>query len=164
MTEWLATILVGIAIAVGIAGVILPILPGVWLIWGAALVYGISVGFEDWGWLAMGIITLLAVAGTAVVYYLPAKKTSEVGMPRWGQATVALLAIVGFFVIPIVGAFIGLALGTLLVSLAVERDVSDALATAWATLLEMVKGAAAQLGVALLMALVWGLWAFSVLG
>ncbi len=40
--------------------------------------------------------------------------------------------------------------------------MGDALGTAWATLLEMFKGAVAQLGIALLMAVVWGLWALNV--
>ena len=162
MTEWLVTILVGIVVAVGIAGVILPLLPGLWLIWGAGLVYGLIVGFGAAGWLAMAALTVLAVGGTAVVYYLPAKKTSEVGIPWWGQFLIAGFSIAGFFMVPIVGAFIGLAVGTLFVALVVERDVGDALGTAWATLLEMFKGAVAQLGIALLMAVVWGLWALSV--
>ena len=163
MTDWAATILIGIVIAIGIAGVILPILPGLWLIWVAALVYGLLVGFSVWGWLAMALLTLLAAVGTGIVYYLPARKTGEVGLPRWGQLVIAGFAVVGFFVIPIVGAFVGLAVGALLVALVVERDLGGALGKAWATLLEMLKGAAAQLGIALVMALVWGLWAVSVL-
>ena len=162
MNAWIATILVGIVVAVGIAGVILPILPGLWLIWGAALVYGLLVGFGWAGWVAMVVLTVLALVGTGIVYYLPARKTSEAGVPRWGQLVIAAFAVVGFFVIPIIGAFVGLAVGALLVALVVERDVTDALGTAWATLVEMFKGAALQLGIALLMALVWGLWAFSV--
>jgi uncharacterized protein len=163
VTDWVITILAGTAIAIGIAGVILPILPGLWLIWGAALVYGLVVGFDAWGWAAMAIITALAGAGTGVVYYLPVRKTREAGLPQWGQLLIAGFAVVGFFVVPIVGAFLGLALGALLVALVVERDVGNALGVAWATLVEMLKGAAVQLGVALLMAVVWGLWAFSVL-
>ena len=163
MTDWAATILIGIVIAIGIAGVILPILPGLWLIWVAALVYGLLVGFSVWGWLAMALLTLLAAVGTGIVYYLPARKTGEVGLPRWGQLVIAGFAVIGFFLIPIVGAFVGLAVGALLVALVVERDLGGAFGKAWATLLEMLKGAAAQLGIALVMALVWGLWAVSVL-
>jgi uncharacterized protein len=162
VSEWSATILVGIAIAIGIAGVILPILPGIWLIWGAALVYGFMVGFGAVAWLALIVLTGLAAAGTAVVYYLPARKSGEVGLPRWGQVVIAGIAIAGFFVIPIVGAFIGLAAGAFLVALVMERDLSDAVGKAWTLLVEMLKGAAAQLGVALLMAVVWGLWAWTV--
>lgn len=162
MSDWAATILVGLAIAVGIAGVILPILPGIWLIWAAALVYGFMVGFGPAGWLAMVVLTVLAAVATGVVYYLPARKGGEVGLPGWGQVVIAGFAIVGFFVIPIVGAFIGLGVGAFLVALAMERDVAGAIGKAWALLVEMLKGAAVQLGVALVMALVWGLWAWSV--
>lgn len=162
MSDLAATILVGIAIAVGIAGVILPILPGLWLIWGASLVYGLMVGFGVAGWLAMIVLTALAAAGTVVVYFLPARKSGEVGLPLWGQVVIAGFAIAGFFAIPIVGAFVGLVAGAFLVALAMERNMSDAAGKAWALLVEMLKGAAAQLGVALVMALVWGLWAWSV--
>jgi uncharacterized protein len=162
VSEWAATVLVGLAIAVGIAGVILPLLPGIWLIWGAALVYGLMVGFGIAGWLAMIVLTGLAAVATGVVYYLPARKSGEVGLPGWGQVVIAGFAVVGFFVIPIVGAFVGLAAGAFLAALAMERDVSDAVGKAWTLLVEMLKGAAVQLGLALVMAVVWGVWAWTV--
>jgi uncharacterized protein YqgC (DUF456 family) len=68
LTDWLATVLAGILIAVGIAGVIVPILPGLLLIWGAALFYGLMVGFGFAGWLAMAVITALALIGTGIGY------------------------------------------------------------------------------------------------
>lgn len=162
MTEWAATVLVGIVIAVGIAGVILPILPGVWLIWAAAVVYGFLVGFDGWAWPALISITALAAAGTAIIYYLPARKTGEVGMPRWGQLLVAVAAVIGFFVIPIVGAIVGVIVATLFVALVVERDLGNAGSTAWAMLVAILKASAIQLAIALTMAVVWGLWALSV--
>lgn len=162
MTEWAATVLVGIVIAVGIAGVILPILPGVWLIWAAAVVYGFLVGFDGWAWPALTSITALAAAGTAIIYYLPARKTGEVGMPRWGQLLVAVAAVIGFFVIPIVGAIVGVIVATLFVALVVERDLGNAGSTAWAMLVAILKASAIQLAIALTMAVVWGLWALSV--
>ncbi len=163
MTDWLATALAGILIAVGIAGVILPILPGLLLIWGAALFYGLVVGFGFAGWLAMAVITALALTGTGVGYYLPARKTREVGFPLWGQLLVAGATVVGFFVVPVVGAIFGLVLATLFVALAVERNLGDAWGTGWAMLIEVLKSATIQLGMALFMAMAWGLWALSVL-
>ena len=163
MTDWAATVLVGIVIAVGIAGVVLPVLPGLWLIWGAALVYGFLVGFNGWAWPAMVAMTALAAAGTATIYYLPAKKTGEVGIPGWGQLVIAASAVVGFFVIPIVGAIVGVVVGTLGVAVIVERDLRSAGSTAWSMLVEILKAAAIQLAIALAMAVVWGAWAFTVL-
>ncbi len=163
MTYWTVTILVGIAIAIGVAGVVVPLLPGIWLIWGAALVYGLATGFTGWAWIAMAIITVLAGIGTAAVIYLPARKTTEIGISRGGQLLIAGFSVAGFFIVPIVGAFLGLAVGTLVVSMAMERNVTDAFATAWVAMWEMLKGAAIQLAVALAMAFVWGAWAFTVL-
>lgn len=163
MTEWAATVLIGIAIAIGIAGVILPILPGLWLIWGASLLYGFLVGFDGWALPALAAITALAAVGTAIVYYLPARKTGEVGIPGWGQLFVAVCAVVGFFVIPIVGAIVGVVVGTAAVAVVVERDLRNAGSTTWAMLVEILKAAAIQLAIALAMAVVWGLWAFTVL-
>lgn len=162
MTDWAATVLVGIGIAVGIAGVILPILPGLWLIWGASLLYGFLVGFDGWAWPALVAITALAAVGTAIIYYLPAMKSGEVGMPGWAQLFIAGCAVVGFFVIPIVGAIVGVVVGTAAVAMVVERDLRNAGGTAWAMLVEILKAAAIQLAIALAMAGVWGLWAFTV--
>jgi hypothetical protein len=50
-----------------------------------------------------------------------------------------------------------------LVALAVERNLGEAWGTGWAMLIEMLKSAAIQLGMALFMAMAWGLWALSVL-
>lgn len=163
MTDWAATVLVGVVIAVGIAGVILPIVPGLWLIWGASVLYGLMVGFDGWAWPALVAITALAAVGTAVIYYLPARKTGEVGIPGWGQLVVAVGAVIGFFVIPVVGAVVGVVVATLGVAVVVERDLTTAGSTALAMLMEILKAAAIQLAVALAMAVVWGLWAFTVL-
>lgn len=83
-------------------------------------------------------------------------------MPRWGQLLVAVAAVIGFFVIPIVGAIVGVIVATLFVALVVERDLGNAGSTAWAMLVAILKASAIQLAIALTMAVVWGLWALSV--
>lgn len=83
-------------------------------------------------------------------------------MPGWAQLFIAGCAVVGFFVIPIVGAIVGVVVGTAAVAVVVERDLRNAGGTAWAMLVEILKAAAIQLAIALAMAGVWGLWAFTV--
>ena len=56
-TDTLLVAVVAIAMVMGLAGTVLPILPGLWLIWGAALVYGLVAGFGASGWVAMTLIT-----------------------------------------------------------------------------------------------------------
>jgi hypothetical protein len=84
-------------------------------------------------------------------------------MPGWGQLFIAGCAVVGFFVIPIVGAVVGVVVGTAAVAVIVERDLRNAGSTAWVMLVEILKAAAIQLAIALAMAVIWGLWALTVL-
>ena len=52
----------------GVVGVVVPVLPDVWLIWLAAIGYGLLQEplFNSWiGGIAMGFLTLLALAGQA---------------------------------------------------------------------------------------------------
>lgn len=107
------TALVAIAMAVGLIGTVVPVLPGLLLIWAAALVFGLFAGFGTVGVVAMALLTMLLAVGMAMSYVLP-KRAGE----RGGAATSSLRlgmvgAIVGFFVIPVLGLPIGGALGVL---------------------------------------------------
>jgi len=101
---------VAIAIVVGIAGVVIPGLPGSLLVGGAVLVWAITLG-EVVGWIVFAIVVLLLVLGVVVKYAVPGKQLKSVGIPNstlwWGAAG----AIVGYFAIPIVGVLVGFPLG-----------------------------------------------------
>jgi hypothetical protein len=56
-------VVTALLIVVGIAGTLLPILPGVALIWAATIAYGLVEGFGAVGLTAMAIITGLAFSG-----------------------------------------------------------------------------------------------------
>ncbi|HEY4722209.1 MAG TPA: DUF456 domain-containing protein, partial [Anaerolineae bacterium] len=55
-----ATLLVMLA---GLAGTVLPALPGLTLMWIGALGYGLFVGFETWGIAIFAVMTLLTIIG-----------------------------------------------------------------------------------------------------
>jgi len=154
----LLTIVVALAIAVGVVGTLVPVLPGLWLIWAAVLVYGIAEGFGAVGFGIFIIISALAAAGTAAAVLLPQRAARGQGISRWGQALAAVLGIVGFLVIPIVGAAVGFVAGILIAALVQSRDFRAAARSTWSTL----KGVAAVTGVqfltALAMAALWAGW------
>ena len=57
----------GIAVAfilIGLAGTVVPILPGILLIWLTVLAYAIVDGFEAIGWVAFIVVTLLAIVAS----------------------------------------------------------------------------------------------------
>ena len=109
----LGLIIVGLAIATGIVGVVVPVLPGALLAWAAIVVWALSVGGAT-AWAVLGVATL-AIGGAQVVKLLiPGRRLRDAGVPRRSIVSGLVLAIVGFFVIPVVGFFIGFPLGVYL--------------------------------------------------
>ncbi|MDR7254527.1 uncharacterized protein YqgC (DUF456 family) [Nocardioides sp. BE266] len=103
-------IIVAVAIAVGIAGIIVPVLPGTLLVLGAILVWALEIGTST-GWVVFSLATVLLAAGTVVKYLVPGRQLKASGVPNKTLLVGAVLAFVGFFVIPVVGMFIGFVLG-----------------------------------------------------
>lgn len=118
LSTLLEAILFGLAVAfllVGIIGVIVPILPGILLIWLTVLAYAIVEGFEAIDWITFAFITLIAlIAGTADIWM------TLFGAKTGGASFVSMVygfigAIIGFFVLgaiaPLVGGLFGGILG-----------------------------------------------------
>ena len=107
------TVLVGVAIFVGIVGIVVPILPGALLSLAAILVWAI-VERSSTGWVVFAIAGVLIGASQVVKYVVPERRLREAGVPRRSMLVGVLLGIVGFFVIPVVGMFIGFPIGVYL--------------------------------------------------
>ncbi len=104
---------VAVAIAIGLLGIIVPILPGALLILGAILVWATELG-ERTGWIVLAVAVLLTVIGAIAKYAVPGRHLKELGIPSSTQWTGVALGLVGFFVIPVIGLFIGFVLGVYL--------------------------------------------------
>lgn len=117
-------ILIAVLIAVGIAGIIVPVLPGTVLVLGAILVWALEVGTAT-AWVVLAVAAALLVGGTVVKYLVPGRRLKASGVPNSTLLVGGLLAFVGFFVIPVVGMFLGFVLG---VYVAERRRVGATLA------------------------------------
>ncbi len=106
-------VVVGLVIAVGLVGVLIPVLPGLLLVWGAVAVWSFEES-SGTGWVVLGVVTVLLVAGTVVKYVVPGRRLRQAGVPWSSTAVGGLLGLVGFFVIPVVGLLIGFVLGVYL--------------------------------------------------
>lgn len=106
-------VLVGLAIAVGIAGVVVPVLPGSLLAWAAILVWAVAVGSAT-AWSVFAFATVAIGVGQIVKYLVPGRRLRDAGVPRRTIVTGVVFAVIGFFVIPIVGMFLGFPLGVYL--------------------------------------------------
>lgn len=161
-TDTAVTILCAIAIAVGIAGVIVPMLPGLVLCWAGVLVWAIFADAGPGKWAVLAIVTLIAALGTIVKYAWPGRNLKRTGVPNMSLLAGGLLGLVGFFVIPVVGLVIGFVLGVFLA----ERIRLGNTALAWPSTKHAIKAAGLamliELGTALSIAAVWIVGAFTV--
>lgn len=103
-------LIVALVIAVGMVGILVPVLPGSVLILGAVLVWALQIG-SGAGWAVLAVVTALLVVGGVVKYVVPGKRLKVAGIPASTQWIGAGLAVVGFFVIPVVGLVVGFVLG-----------------------------------------------------
>lgn len=108
-----AEVLVAIAVAVGIVGVIVPVLPGSLLVLGAILVWALEVGTAT-GWAVFAVATAFIAAGAVVKYVVPGRRLQLAGVPTSTLVVGGVLGVIGFFVIPVIGLVIGFVLGVYL--------------------------------------------------
>jgi uncharacterized protein len=139
------TALAGLIIAIGLAGVVVPFLPGLPLVWGGVLLW--ALGRHDGvGWVTLAVATLLLVAGTVAKYLIPGRRLREAGVPNSTLLAGGVLGVVGFFVVPVVGLVLGFVLGVYLAErvrngAAAGASTRRALAAVgWSTALELLAG------------------------
>lgn len=142
-------LLVGLAVLVGLVGIVVPVLPGSILILGAVLVWA-AASATAVGWVVFALVTTLLVVGGIVKYAVPGRGLKTAGVPSRTLVAGGLLGIVGFFVIPVVGLVVGFVLGIYLAEL--QRVGLDA---AWPSTRAALKAA----GLSLLIELAAGLLA-----
>lgn len=106
----LTEVAVGIVILIGLAGIIVPVLPGSILVLGAIVAWALEVGGTT-AWIVVAVATAFLVVGTIVKYLIPGKQMKAEGIPNSTLWIGALFAIVGFFVIPVIGMLVGFVVG-----------------------------------------------------
>lgn len=109
-------LVVGLVVLVGLAGIVIPLLPGTSLVAGAVVVWAIAVGGAE-AWAYTVVAVLLLTAGTVVKYAVPGRRLQADGVPHRTLLLGGVLAVVGFFVVPVVGLFVGFVLGVYLAEL-----------------------------------------------
>src|SRR5262245_52132891 len=150
--------LVALAMAVGVVGTVLPLVPGLVLVWAAALAYGLIEGFGTAGTVAFALVTVFAVAGVVAGWVVPARVAGAAGAARTSILLGVVAAIVGFFVIPIVGLPVGGVAGVYAGELQRTRDGAAAWRATRATLAGFGLAALVQFALALGMTVTWVFW------
>lgn len=146
---------------VGLLGLAVPILPGLVIIWVAALGYGIAAGFGVLGWVMFAIMTVLMVAGSFADNVLMGTQAHKQGAPWWVILLALVAAIAGNFALPIIGGILAALLTLFLIEWLRRRDARQALTSmkgmivgcGWAVVIRVIIG--------LVMIGLWLIWAWA---
>lgn len=138
------TVLAGLLIAVGIVGLVVPVLPGLAVTVLGVLVWAASNGSRT-AWIVFGVVVVLALAGWVVQYAVPGRRMKRAGVPTPTLLAGAICGVIGFFVIPVVGLFAGFVLGVYAMEHARLRNG----AAAWAQTKTALKGVLMSMGIEL---------------
>lgn len=141
----LGEVLVGLAIAVGLVGIIVQILPGNALVLGSVLVWAWVTGGTA-AWVCFALAALVIAVAEVGQWLLAGRHMRRAEVP-WSTLVVGgVAAVVGFFVVPVVGLFLFFTLAVLVMEYLRRRDVR----TAWRATVAALQATAITIGIQLL--------------
>ena len=149
---------------VGLFGLIIPVFPGLVVIWLASLIYAliqnVTQHMTGWGWFAFGVITILMLFGNVVDNIIITRKMRDHYIP-WSSIAIAFVAsiIASLFLTPIVG-LPAAPLGLFLAEYYRLKNPREALNSAKAYMIGWGWAFGARFIIGLIMIGSWMLWAW----
>lgn len=156
-------IVVAVVMGVGLISLLFPTLPGLTIIWVAALSYGLFSGFNWASGIIFFVMTLLMIAGNLADNILMGASARQTGA-SWLSIGAALVGgVLGSIFFPPLGGLVAALLALFAVEFARLRDWRKALESArslatgcgWSVVVRFLIGA--------IMILLWILWSFVLL-
>ncbi|MFJ5020985.1 DUF456 domain-containing protein [Streptomyces goshikiensis] len=99
-------LLVGLVLALGVVGVLVPGVPGTWLVWAGLLWWALHERSSP-AWTLLVSATALLLVVQVVKWLLPPRRLRGVGVTTRMAVYAGAGALVGFVVLPVVGAVPG---------------------------------------------------------
>jgi uncharacterized protein YqgC (DUF456 family) len=153
-------VVVLIVMVFGMFSLVIPFMPGLTIVWVAALVYGLIDGFNLASGILFGVITALMLFGNIVDNLLMGVGAKQSGA-SWLAIGIALVAgVVGSFVFPPFGGLVLTLVGLFVVEIIRLRDWRKATDSTKSMMLGWGKAVLARLGIAMVMIALWLVWAF----
>ena len=151
------TIVTLLIMAVGLAGTVLPVIPGILLIYAGYLLYGFATGWQAYGLAAIvgwSVVTALVLLLDFYAGAIGAKRYGASRSGAWGSLIVGLIGtLAAGFPGLILGPFVGAAAGELLRG----RSYREALRSGWGTFIGFMVGSVVKiaLGVVMVGTFIW---------
>lgn len=133
---------------VGTIGIIFPVLPGLVVVWAATVLWALEQQTPA-AWVVVGVTTVLYGAGLVLKLLVPGRRLRAAGVDLKVIALAVGVAVVGLFVIPVLGAPIGFVGAIYLIEQLRHRNHSQA----WAATRQALRAVMVSMGFELLAAL-----------
>jgi len=155
---WLIVALV--LMLIGLLGVILPLVPGIVLVYLAALLYAVIEGFARIGPITLAVLTVLAVVGVTADLWVSSLGAKVGGASVWALLGGLVLGLVGLIFFSLPGAIVGSVAGVIAVELWRVRDWRKVLKSGGGWLIGWLLSTVVQLSIALIMIAIflWQVW------
>jgi uncharacterized protein len=152
----------------GLALLLIPILPGLVIIWAVATAYGIQYsiqygiqsGFGTLGWVMFALMTVLMVVGSFVDNVLMGTRAHKEGAPWWVVLLALLAAIPGTILLPFVGGVLAALLTVFLLEWARLKNIHKAFASMRGLLVGYGWAVGIRFIIGMVMIGLWLIWAW----
>lgn len=118
-------ILILLLMAIGVLGIVIPVLPGLVIVLLGVLLYALGEQ-SRLGWILFAVAAAIYLAGVVLQWAVPGQRMRRAGVRTSTLLVGVACALVMGFVLPVIGLFLGFPLGIFLVSLARSRDRHEA--------------------------------------
>ncbi len=144
----------------GLLSLLTAILPGLTIIWVAALVYGLVTGFNINSGILFGIITILMLGGNIIDNIIMGATTHQAGA-KWYSVGAALLAgLVGSLAWPPFGGLVAALLAVFVIEIIRLRNLRQALKSAGGVLAGCGWSVIVRFGIGVIMIVLFLLWVY----
>jgi uncharacterized protein len=144
---------------IGLVGVIIPIFPGILVIWLAALGYGLLSGFDTLGWVMFVFISLAMVAGLTVDNILMGVGARKGGASWWAIIIGFVAGVIGTLIFPPIGGLIAAPAAVMLWEFRRGKNWGRAWLATRGLALGWFISIVARFGIGSLMIGLWFIWA-----
>lgn len=148
--DWKAVLALVVMLA-GMAGTVLPVVPGIPMIFLAMFGYDWANDFQILGMYFLGLMLALTVLSLVADYLAGVFGAQKYGASIWGKIGVVVGGIVGFVFFPPIGIFLGPLVGVILGELLAGKKAQEAVLSGWGTFLGILAGVVARLTIACIM-------------
>lgn len=148
-------LIIAFLMAIGILGTVIPFVPGLALTWFAGGLWAYFDGGDSTRVKLFVLMTIFTIAGYAAQFVLPAATATAFKAPPRTILLGSLLGLIGFFIVPVIGAPMGFMAGVYASFLSSTNDSTQAWNMAVRTAVAYGWGLLLQVAFGILIALTW---------